>query len=244
MSSSICRVVRDPTTKEAVSYSFDAAKLTVTEPKALKKGKFSNVRYNGGALYMESPLLHLPMGISSFEDDDKKSIFVSCRGHDEQEDVRLFVAALEAAQDKIIDQVSSMKVLGDKATRDMVSGFMTPLLKPSDRYPPGFRVALPFREGKASFDTFKKENGSVVKCNLEDVDIRGAKVKVIFNASSVWVVNNKNWGVSLKASQLLIKPSFDIPATGVSCFSDENLEESDEEGGAAKFDQAASDNED
>ena len=69
MNSGICRIVRDSDSKAAKSYSLDATKLTVTEPKALKKGKFCNVRYNGGTLYMETPLLHLPMGVSSFEDD-------------------------------------------------------------------------------------------------------------------------------------------------------------------------------
>jgi hypothetical protein len=228
MSSSICSIKRDSATKEPVSYTFDATKLTVTEARKLNKGKFSNVRYSGGALYMETPELHAPTSVSSFEDEGKKSLFVSCRGHEEQEDVRMFVEALNAVQDKIIDQVADLKLLGDKVTRDMAAGLMSPLIKVSDTYPPAFRVGLPYRDGKAGFDAFTKSGRKIEPVDLDDIDVRGAKVKVIFTLTSVWVVN-KNWGVTAKATQVLIKPAFSAPAAGVSCFTDEAMGDSDED---------------
>ena len=229
MSSPICCIKRDSATKEPVSYSFDASKLTVTEARKLNKGKFSNVRYDGGALYMETPELHAPISVSSFEDEGKKSLFVSCRGHEEREDVRMFVEALNSVQDKIIDQVASLKLLGDKVTRDMTAGLMSPLIKVSDTYPPAFRVNLPYRDGKAGFDAFTKTGRKIEPLDLDEVDVRGAKVKVIFTLTSVWVVN-KNWGVTAKATQVLIKPAFSAPAAGVSCFTDEVMGDSDEDG--------------
>lgn len=236
----ICHIVRD-NDNEPVKYSFDARKLVVTPPRALKKGKFSNVKYSGSSLYFETPILHLPMGISSFEDEGKKSLFVSCRGHEDATDVKLFVDALESLQNRIIDQAADLKLLGEKSSsRDLIAEFMTPIIKPSDKYPPAFRVALPTTDGKYTVNTFKKEAGKTVPCDLDDVEVRGARAKIIFTMSSVWVVNNKNWGVSLKATQLLLRPSFDLQSVSTSCFRDENLGE-DSEGEHDGFDQVESD---
>lgn len=242
--SSICTIVRDSKTKEATSFSFDPKKLVVSEGRKLNKGKFCNVRYNGSDLYIETPELHSPTGVSSFEDEKKRTMFVSCRGHDEREDVRLFVEALNSVQDRIIDQVSNMKLLGDKVSRDTVAGLMSPMVKVSDQYPPAFRVNLPFSDdGKAQFDAFKKVGRATHPADIGEMDVRGAAVKVIFVVTSVWVVN-KNWGISIKAKQLLIKPStFHAPAAGVSCFADEEMGSDDEAGERDEGDRVASDSE-
>ena len=239
MSSAICRIVRDES-KQATSFSFDPAKLVVTEARKLNKGKFSNVRYSGGALYIETPMLHSPMSVSSFEDEGKKSIFVSCRGHDDESkpEVKMFADALMALQDRVVDQVSSMKMLGTSFSRDTVAGVMSPLVKLSDEHPPAFRVNLPFRDGKACFDMYKKNGKSIDAVTLDDIDIRGASIKVIFTITSVWVIN-KTWGISTKATQVLVKPAFDVPSAGLSCFSDLALEDSDEDD--ARVDQIADD---
>lgn len=226
--SSICRVVRN-SANEPVSYSLDPTKVTVTEGRKLSKGKFSNVRYNGGgALYLETPYLHAPTSVSSFEDEGKKSIFVSCRGHEEKDDIRVFVEALTGLQDRIIDQVSDLKLIGEKFKRDTVAGVMSPFLKVSEQYPPSFRVSLPMRDGKQDFDMYCKDGKKVESTTLENTDVRGAVVKIIFTISSVWVVN-KTWGISAKVKQLLVKPAMDVPTSGLSCFTDLALDEEDDE---------------
>jgi len=247
----ICHIVRDEN-KNVVSYSFDADKMVVTAARALKKGKFSNVKYAGGALYLETPMLHLPMGISSFEDDGKKSLFLSCRGHEDEDDVRLFVDAIDSLQNRVIDQAANLKLLGDKS-RETLAEFFTPILKLSDKYPPALRITLPQHTEtdangntvtKYTFSSFKRDGNKTVPCDIDDMDLRGARVKVIFTVSNVWVINNKNWGVSLKAIQLLVKPTFDIQSVGLSCFQDDTFEENEDGGegeGRDGFDQAASD---
>ena len=238
---SICRITRDASTKTATGYDFDASKLIVTEGRKLSKGKFSNVRYNGGALFLETPYLHCPTGVSSFDDTDKKTLFLSMRGYDEGGDVSFFHDALMAAQERIIDQASSLKLLGDKSTRDMTAGLMSPFVKTSDAgYPPAFRLALPVdRDGKFTFDAFKSGPHGPEECNLDEMDIRGSRVRAIFTLTSVWVVN-KNWGVSAKVTQLLIKPNFDAPMAGISNFSDEALG-SDDDGEDRRADRISSD---
>lgn len=246
MSSPICRIVRDSTTKTATGFDFDPKKLTVTEPRKLSKGKFSNVRYSGGALYFETPYLHAPTSISSFDDADKKTLFLSMRGFDERSDVKVFMDALTAAQERIIDQASDLKLLGDKSTRDMTAGLMSPLVKTSDAgYPPAFRITLPFRDGKFTLDTFKAGARGPEECSLDDLDVRGARVRAIFTITAVWVVN-KQWGVSAKATQLLIKPCFDAPIAGISNFSDDAMAsdgDDDEYGGERRPDRVHSDDE-
>lgn len=228
MTSPICRIVRDANTKAVTGYDFDPKKLSVSEPKKLSKGKFSNVRYNGGALYFETPYLHSPTSVSSFDDADKKTLFLSMRGFDERADVKAFLDALNSVQDRIIDQAHSLKLLGEKYTRDMTAGLMSPMVKISDAgYPPSFRLTLPTRDGKYTFDTFLAGPKGPEESSLDDLEIRGARVRTIFTITSVWVVN-KQWGVSAKATQLLIKPSFDAPIAGVSNFSDEMLGSDDE----------------
>jgi hypothetical protein len=241
----MCRITRDQATKTATGYDLDPKKLTVTEGRKLSKGKFSNVRYNGGALFAETPFLHCPTGISSFDDNDKKTLFLSMRGYDEQSDVKLFHDALIRAQERIIDQASDLKLLGDKYTRDMTAGLMSPFVKTSDSgYPPAFRLTLPVdRDNKYAFDTFKQGPHGPEECSLDDVEIRGARVRAIFTITSVWVVN-KTWGVSAKVTQLLIKPNFDAPAAGVSNFSDDALGSEDGNEDVRRADQVASDDED
>jgi hypothetical protein len=240
-SSSICRIVRDSKTKAATGYDFDAKKLTVTEPRKLSKGKFSNVRYNGGALYFETPYLHAPTSVSSFEDADKKTLFLSMRGHDEKPEVKMFLDAMMGAQERIIDQASDLKLLGDKYTRDMTSGLMSPLVKTSDNgYPPAFRITLPSREGKDTFDAFKATAKGPEECSLDDLDVRGSRIRAIFAITSVWVVN-KTWGVSAKATQILIKPNFDVPMAGVSNFSDDAIGSDDNDDDEPRADRACSD---
>lgn len=250
--SEICHIVRDEENKP-LRFSLDPKKITVTPPRALKKGKFSNVKYSGGSLYIETPLLHLPMGISSFEDDGKKSLFVSCRGHEDQDEVRMFVESMEALQERIIDQAASLKLLGDKS-RETLAEFLTPIVKTSDKYPPAFRVALPQhtetdhlgnKVTRYAFSSFKREGKQTVPVDIDNIEMRGARVKVIFTINNVWAVNNKNWGASLKVTQLLVKPSFDIQAINTSCFHDDELDDGDENEqdgqGASLFDRAASD---
>lgn len=241
MASPILRIVRDPSTKNATGYDFDPKKLSISEPRKLSKGKFCNVRYNGGALYFESPYLHAPTSISSFDDADKKTLFLSMRGHDERTEVKVFLDALNSAQERIIDQAASIKLLGDKYTREMTSGLMSPLVKTSDAgYPPAFRLTLPTRDGKFTFDTFKAGPKGPEECDLNEMDVRGASVRAIFTITSVWVVN-KQWGVSAKVTQLLVKPAFDAPIAGVSNFSDDALASDDEDGDDAGRDQLQSD---
>ena len=250
MSGSICRILRDSDSKAATGFDFDPKKLTVTEPRKLSKGKFSNVRYNGGALYMESPYLHAPTSVSSFDDADKKTLFLSMRGFDERADIKHFLDAMNSAQERIIDQASDLKLLGDKYTRDMTSGLMSPLVKTSDAgYPPAFRLTLPTKDGKYAFDSFKASDNGPEECNLDDLDVRGSRIRVIFTITSVWVVN-KTWGVSAKVTQLLIKPNYDVPIAGVSNFSDDAIgSDNDDDGGVGRrsggrTDQFQSDGED
>lgn len=241
MSAPICRIIRDPETKAVKGFDFDPTKLAISEPRKLSKGKFCNVRYNGGVMYIESPYLHAPTSVSSFEDADKKTMFLSMRGHEERSDIRAFLEAMKQLQERIVDQASAHSLMGDKYTRDMVMGVMSPLVKISDAgYPPAFRVTLPSRDGKDAFDAFKATDKGPEPCSLDDMDIRGARVRAIFTISSVWVVN-KTWGVTAKATQVLVKPAFDAPVAGVCSFSDEALGASDDEGGSA--DRARSDDE-
>ena len=242
MSSPICRIVRDPATKAVTGFDFDPKKLSVSEPRKLSKGKFCNVRYGGGALYLESPYLHAPTSVSSFDDADKKTLFLSMRGHDERDDVRVFLDAMNKVQDRIIDQASEHKLLGEKYTREMTLGLMSPLVKTSDAgYPPAFRITLPMRDGKDAFDAFRATDKGPEECSLDDVDVRGARVRTIFTITSVWVVN-KQWGVSAKATQVLVKPVFDAPIAGICNFSDDAVG-SDDEGRAGGADRECSDDE-
>jgi hypothetical protein len=67
--------------------------------------------------------------------------------------------------------------------------------------------------------------------SLDSIDGKGARVKVIFSVSSVCIVN-KNWGITVKAVQLLVKPSTDVSAATVCCFTEvDDDSEVDDDGG-------------
>lgn len=230
MASSICRITRDATTKAVTGFDFDPSKMVVGEPRKLAKGKFCNVRYNGGPLYFETPYLHSPTSVSKFDDADKVTLFLSFRGHEDRADVKAFLDALTSAQDRIVEQASELKLLGEKSTPEMMESLMSTMIKVSDSgYPPAFRITLPMtKDGKYAIDAFKPTDAGPVELSLDNIDLRGARVRAIFTISSVWVVN-KQWGVSLKATQLLVRPNFDIPAAGISNFSDDALVSEDDD---------------
>jgi hypothetical protein len=133
MSFNICRIVRSPDDKDAVpAYSFDASHVKVTDAKKLNKGRFAGVRYKGGPLYFETPFLHSPMDVSGFEDSSKRSLFLSLRGHEDDGDVKAFIAALEGVEEKIIDSVVDAKWLGDSINRDTAGSLMSRIVKSSE----------------------------------------------------------------------------------------------------------------
>lgn len=228
MSSNICRIIKNSTTDE-VTYSFDPAHLKVSEPKKLTKGKFAGVRYKGNALYLETPLLYSPMTVASYEGDGKKrSMFVSCRGVDDKPEVKAFVDALESVQSTIVDQITEMKAIGKDFPRSTILGIMNHIIKHTESYPPSFRVILNFNDDKPTFDIFRKDRQSnAVAVNFDDIELKGASVRLILCVNNVWIVNN-NWGVSVKCTQMLVKPAFS-PSTGKSCFASTSLNHDDDE---------------
>lgn len=69
-----------------------------------------SVRYGSSPLFMETPMLHSPLPPSSFEDAGKKTLFLSCRGHDDDPEVRVFVEGIGKFQTQVIDKASAHRL--------------------------------------------------------------------------------------------------------------------------------------
>lgn len=166
MSDSICRLVR---TDSGVEYDFDPSKLAFGKLRVLPGGgiKVVPVTYAGGALCFESPSLRAPMGVSCWDSDTggggggrKFSVMLSLSGSGPAlADVDAFVRALCAFDAAVAHEVAERvhEILKKDLDAVTVAQLHTPTVRPSDRYAPSMKLALPYAadgSGKAMYQCF------------------------------------------------------------------------------------------
>jgi Family of unknown function (DUF5871) len=176
-------------------------------------GKIVYVNYKGKPLIIQTPKLKAPFGLSNWE--GKYSIDLSLSGYDgSNESAATFFRALTALDESMLDEGMANGMAWFKRkmpSKDVVDALYTRNVKFSkdkntgeitDKYPPTFKVALPFRDGKFQCDVY---DGSRNKIELGDIEVKGAKVTAIAQCLGLWVAGGK-FGCSWKVVQLRVEP--------------------------------------
>jgi hypothetical protein len=195
---------------------FDASRITISAPRSLQNGsKSAYFNYNREALTMQTAVsMSLPFGLNV---DDKfgptkYSVNISFRGQEQRDDIKQFLDALTALDEKMIDEGVKNSKAWFKAemSREVVKAFYTPCVKYSmgqdgkpAAYPPNLKVTL--RKNGDDFETkFYDVHGSpYAGLPVEEMLAKGVQVTAIITCSSVWFAGSK-FGLTWRAKQIAI----------------------------------------
>lgn len=182
-------------------------------------GKTVYIGYEGRPLVFQIPEMTVPFGSSCWNaggngsdpTKDKHSVDLSFKGMESRSTLRAFHAFLTAFDDAILDSAlenSSAWFKKKYTSKDVVGALYTPLLKRSksketgeydDKYPPTFKINLPFKDGKYDLNIYNTEKQPIT---LSSID-KGSKVTAILQCSGLWIAGGK-FGCSWKVIQLRV----------------------------------------
>lgn len=198
----------------------NVAKLTYGAPKSLDNGgKSIYIGYEGKLLYIQTPEMATPFGMSKWNadksDKEKYTVELSFKGADENPAKKKFQELLAGFDKELIQQGvdnSSAWFKKQYKSTEVVEALYTHMLKHpkdkdtgeiTDKYPPTFRLNIPFRDGAIGCPVY--DSGKEV-INIADIE-KGSKVTAIIQCLGIWVAGGK-FGCSWKVVQLrVVRPT-------------------------------------
>jgi hypothetical protein len=201
--------------------NFDISRLSYGVPKQQTTGcKTIFLNYSGKQLYMQTPEMKAPFGISVWPSDnggpDKHVIELSFEGRELRESVEQFFQSTQAIDKRLLqDAMDNSQTWFKKKypSIDVVEALYTPTVKYSKdretgeintRYAPTFKMSLPLKDGKFQFPCYGAHRSEI---DLHEViqsgHSKGARVQAIVQLSAVWIVGTK-FGLMWKVRQLKI----------------------------------------
>ena len=196
--------------------SFSASKVSISETRTLESGaKQAYVNYEGEKFVMQTATnMAVPFGLSVFDKSGpvEYSVELSFRGHETRADVKEFLDAMNALDEKMIAEgvKNSKKWFKSDLSRDVVKAFYTPIVRYSKDaegnnkpYPPGIKLKLKKYNGE--FETkFYDVKGNLYKdATADDLLVKGAQVTALMQCTGVWFAGSK-YGLTWRAKQVVI----------------------------------------
>merc|ERR1712072_190425 len=180
------------------------------------KSVFVNNGENQG-IVMQTPSMKCPFGVKSYDDESQKFTLELSFGQNMEDNKanKGFHDALEQFDEKLLEDGvdNSMSWFAKKGvSKDVLKALYTPQLRlskdretgePDGRYPPTFRLKIPYYEGKWQCKVFD-ENKNKIEDDLRDVLVPGCEVKALIKCGGLWFVSGK-YGCTWKALQLVVK---------------------------------------
>lgn len=209
----------------------DLSKIKYGAVKVLPSGgKSIYISHDNSPFMVQTPEMRSPFGLSKWDKTEKGSDgaekesykYDLLLGFDDKatrENLKTFYEKLEGLDDKLIDDgmEHSMNWLGKKmSSREVTQELYTPIIRHSrdkntgeinDKYPPTFKLTVPFRDGKFQCSVFGPEKNEV---DLSTMNLQGARVTAIIQCVGIWVVGKK-YGCSWKVLQMKVAPRSNIP---------------------------------
>lgn len=205
---------------------FDVSKISFGGLKTLESGgKSMYLNYGGDKFVVQTPMMHLPFGITNNNmfnnkggDSDGKPekwfMDMSFKDWESRPVLARMLEMMGTMDSKLIDTAFENSFTWFKkkhGSRDIVKELYTPMLKYGRNketgdplpYPPTLKVVVPTRAGEGFlpdvYDTKKN------KINLADVETKGARAMVIMQCTGIWIVSGR-FGCTWKALQIIISP--------------------------------------
>lgn len=195
------------------------SKLEYGNPKNLDNGgKIINIYYNGSPLYIQTPVMNSPFGMTKWNIDggDKCSIDLSLGNYQSDKKMKHFHSLMEIIDKKLIEDGLTNSTAWFKkkiSSEAIVEALYTPLIKYpkdkntgeiTDKYPPTFRVSIPFKDNEYKCKFFKDRE----EINIDNYETKRSKMSVIMQCVGIWIAGGK-FGCTWKAVQVKVTP----PAT-------------------------------
>ncbi len=211
------------------SKTFTVDKIALAAMKAHDSGgRMIYLNYAGKPILLQTPPMAAPFGLSSFASNDttgdvKYSFDLAFKNMDKSPMLTRFFDAI-ARFDKLVlatvlensgqwlkKKYNSLEVIEAlytpcvKFPKDKVTGEVT------DKYPPTFRVSVPFRDAKIACGVYDLAGNDV---DLLEIDrnggTKGSTVTCIVECTGVWIAGGK-FGCTWRAKQLRLKATESLP---------------------------------
>ncbi len=194
---------------------FNPKKITFAVPRNLgtNGGKVIYISYAGKPLIFQTPEMSVPFGMSKWE-NDKYTLDLSFKGKETRENLQSFFDGLVELDKTLVragldncqtwfkkkytslDVVEALYTPTVKYAKDKTTGDIT------DKYPPTFKLNLPFRDGAFSCEVYDKNKNLVDLLNMET---KGSRVSAIIRCTGIWIAGGK-YGCSFKVMQMRVVP--------------------------------------
>jgi hypothetical protein len=206
---------------------FDMSKLTFGNMKLLDTGgRLIYLNYNGDPLIIQTPQMTAPFGLSSWSNEGdalKYSMELAFKGIATKPIEARFLALLNAFDKKVLENVleNSPVWLKKKFTSlEVIEALYTPSIKlpkdkntgeVTDKYPPSFRMSVPYKDGKFMCDTYDVDGKDLdLHALIKDGSTKGSRVTAIMQCSGVWIAGGK-FGCTWRVLQMRIQRSDALP---------------------------------
>lgn len=225
--------------------NFDVKNVQYGTPKTNDNGgKSIYLSLKRSPIVLQTPEMYAPFGMTKWDNDSgltKYTLDLSFKGMDKRDTLKTFFDRMLELDDKLIDDgtTNSFEWLKKKgASREVVRHLYTKLVKfpvdkttgeISDKYPPTFKLSLPFKEGAFQCEVYDAERKRV---DLNATETKGARVTAIIQCLGVWVAAGK-FGCTWKVLQMKVVPPQSIRGYAFKELVNDNVEEevSDDEDG-------------
>ena len=181
-----------------------------------------------------------PFGLNLYDGGDypKYSIDMSFRGMEDNPKLREFHDMIAAIDEQMIEDAvkNSMAWFKKrKQSKEVVKALYSPLVKvsrdketgePDGKYPPTFRVKLPYRDGNFTFEAFDDKKEKIASDDVEKWMGKGCQVRCLIRCTGLWFAGGK-FGTTWRAEQVKVNPPKGL--AGYSFVDDSDDEENNEE---------------
>jgi hypothetical protein len=230
---------------------FDISKLKYGSVRTLDNGgKMVYVSYNGKPLVLQTPKMSAPFGLSKLQfdptADPKYSIEVSFKGRETKPSIQAFFDLLSSLDKKNLQEGydNSQNFFKKRFNSvDVVEALYTPSLRfakdkatgeVTDKYPPTFRLNLPYKDGQIKTDVYGNDRQKV---NVLDMNLKGSQVVAIIQCTGLWIAGGK-FGCSWRVLQMKVEPQENLSGYAFRD-TDDNVEGAHEDVDASEYTQVS-----
>jgi hypothetical protein len=169
--------------------------------------------FNKNPIVLQTPEMFAPFGMQKW-DNDKYSIDLSFKGLEGRDSLKMFYDKMSELDEKLIDDgvANSFEWLKKKgASREVVKALYTRLVRHpvdkntgeiSTKYPPTFKLTLPWKNGAFQCEVFDSNRNLV---DLSTVETKGSRIVAIIQCLGIWVAAGK-YGCTWKVLQMRVAP--------------------------------------
>ena len=201
-----------------LSKDLELDKITYKPPKDLTNGgRVVYMNYtNGnsdGPITLQTANMLCPFGLKDWEGNQNYTLDLSFKGYEDDPKIKAFYDKITDLDEKLLEDCVTngttwlKKPIKNKEVASIVYTKQVKFAKDkngviNDRYPPTFKLKVPFKDGKFVPDVYDVSKNLI---DLNTVETKGATIVAIIQCLGLWVAGGK-YGCSWKILHMRIVP--------------------------------------